>query len=214
MSQTLREALNAGQPNELGVGARSVGMGNALGAGVRFMRGSVDAAGIMTLPDTAKAAIVLGAWKAAAATPGNATPVIGVPGAGECAVTPTGDIAFDPAPAGDQVTEAEVYYASQQGEYVCLELSCDPATGIAVMPGGYLATGLVSADVATGGAPGPKTVVRRGTTPPAAGEASLASSGGAVEFNVADAVERVTVCVMRTPPESVSNLLEGPTALL
>ncbi len=210
MSQTLREALNAGQPNELGVGARSVGMGNALGAGVRFMRGEV-VGNVMTLPDTAKAAVLLGGYKADAGTPGPFTVVIGATAPGEARVNATGDIEFD---GGDAVTEAEVYYASQQGEYVCLELSCDPATGIAVLPGGYLATGLVSADVATGGAPGPKTVVRRGTTPPAAGSASLASSGGAVEFNAADAVERVTVCVMRTPPESVSSLLEGPTALL
>ncbi len=214
MSQSLRQALNAGQPNELGVGARDVEMGNALGAAVRFVRGDV-VGDLLVLPNTAKAAFLMSGFRAVGTAEGPVTVVAGAPGAGEASVTTTGDIQFNNL---DAVTVAEVYYATQQGDYAVLELGVTPGAGpanwIAALPSGLLATGVVSATVDLGVGLGAKTVLRRGTTGLAAGECALSASGGAVEFDSADAPVRVTIAVMLTPQPSVADLLEGETNLL
>ena len=180
MPRTLRQALDAANPNSLPNAAQGLPLGRAMSVLPVFVKGTVTA-NVLTLPDNAKAAQILRAYGTAGST-GNKTVAApeAAPGAGTCAVDQTGNIVF-----GDAVTAAEVYYLPYEGDVV--EETLAVAGSVATVPGSGVAALLISATVTTGLIPGAKIVDDRATAP-ATLHAALNVAGTGFAFNASDVV--------------------------
>lgn len=183
MSRPLRDVLNESNPNKLPSGAQTLRLGDALALVTLFASGTVTS-DVLSLPESEKAGQITRAFARVGGSTGYKTVVAPetTPAAGECAITPSGDVLFA---AADAVTSAEVMYAPVEGEV--FEDVVDAAASAAAFVQGRRALALLSAEVITGAIPGTKTPAARGSAP-AAGTAALSAAGTGVAFNAADVV--------------------------
>lgn len=183
MSRPLRDVLNESNPNKLPTAAQSLPLGNALALATMFAAGPV-VADTLVLPETEKAGQITRAFARAGGSTGYKTVVApeSTPAAGQCAITPSGDVLFA---AADAVTDAEVIYAPVEG--AVFEDVVDAAASAATFSQGRRALALLEAEVIAGVIPGAKAPAARGSVP-AAGTAALSAAGTGVAFNAADVV--------------------------
>ncbi len=185
---TVREGLNRANPNDLANLNNLARMGDGLALVARHEIVTV-AANIGVLPDTAKAKAVLGCYVQAGAATGYFTAIDtdAAPAAGEVAINPLGNLAFN---AADAVTEIEVIYIPVEGRLIEDEIiTVANATEIGTLLAGKGCTQLVAATLnAPAATPGAKTVVARGTLPAAlgAGECAVQDDGHGIGFLAAE----------------------------
>jgi hypothetical protein len=196
MSRPLIDILNESNPNKVADADRIAQMGNALALSARTIRATVTT-NVLTLPEGAKAAAILRCFATTGASTGNKAPVAPetTPAAGQCAVTPTGDVAFANA---DAVTQAEVTYIAAESGGV-FEDVLSVAASTATLLQGRVGLVLLSATVEVGIVLGAVTIVARGATP-AATQAALGATGATIAFNAADVITgRVRVRYIARP---------------
>lgn len=211
MSRSLRSALNESNPNKLAAGGREVGMGNALSRGCMFKAGTVTTH-VMALANTEKARAVIAAYSRAGTLTGALTPVVGPTVAtGEVGITDAGDIQFA---AADVVTDAEVYYLTQEGTVVTRTVAV--VTDVATLPAGSRAAVLIAGASLAGTLTGDFAVEARGATP-TTGEVAIGDTGETIVFAAADAVTSCEVTYVEQPDSGssvgVNTALEAQGAL-
>jgi hypothetical protein len=206
--RSIREILNEGNPNKLGDAAHALPLGEALALVPRTVRGVV-AANVLVLPEEAKCAALLAVYATQGAVTGQFSPVPAgaTPLTTEAAPDANGNVLFLGA---DAVTEAEVQYLAFEGGIV--EDLVAVAANVGTLLGGRGAAVLLEVEALAGGAPGPKTIADRGTTP-AAGNAAIQDVPTGIEFAGADAITQARVRYIAQPglgdsPDPVSASLD------
>lgn len=187
MSRVLSTVLDEANPNKNPSALQTVRNGRALRTVTAFREGAV-ATNVFTLPEDAKAAEIVRAFKRVAGTTGYSVvvaPETAAPAATQVTVAPNGDILFA---AADAVTQAEILYQPMEGEI--FEDTVSVAASLALFAQSRRGLLLISATIVTGVIPGAKTVVARGTAS-AAGQAAISIVGTGVLFNAADVVTGV-----------------------
>jgi hypothetical protein len=193
MGRTLKTIANQGDQNKLGAVFQAGRLGSAIALLPRFYKGAV-ASHVMTLPENARARVVLAAFATAGTVTGSMTPVPGgAPTTGQVGITATGNIVFATA---DAVTAAEVYYVTWDGEII--EEIVPVVSHVATPSSGRGAALLLSATATTGGVVGNKTVDFRGAAI-ATGEAGINLLGTGVTFATADTVTQARIKYVATP---------------
>jgi hypothetical protein len=196
MTSTMREYVNAAQPNQLPDIFRVMKIGTVLLKGKkRTLRAQVpDANGVIVLPNEAKARVAVNGWARSATgggTLGNlvavaygATPIdsqIGVNAAGNILVR-----------AANIYTSVDVSYYPVDGEVVTVDIPVVAATNAATIPVGYTPlVQLCSCEAVQGLLLGTKTVLAPGAGVPAATQVRPNLALTTLTFAAADAV---TVC--------------------
>lgn len=197
--RTLRAIMDEGNPNKMADAARSLPMGRALSLVPRTYRGAV-AGHILTLPESAKARVLLAAYSVAGTLTGELTPLQRGTAVAttEAAPNASGNILFA---AADAVTEAEVVYLAYEGEEVedLLVVSGDVGT----LLNGRAAAVLLEVTSLAGTLTGALTPTTRGATP-TTGLAAIQDDPHAIEFAAADAVTSATVRYIAQPGEGDS----------
>lgn len=183
---------------------------------------------VLRLPDDAKAAVILRATVLAVgsgAVLGELTPQAfgATPSTGQCAVTPSGDIAFL---ASDAATLVDVLYVPERG-YVVTTLALPVASNVLTLPtvytqaavvpstsNGFKATPggvvlLTDAVADAGTSTGRKVILTPGSSAPSAGQARLNAAKTTVTFASADAVTSAHVTLVLCTPYDLDSLLEG-----
>lgn len=195
MTRTLRAALDESNPNKLPTAAQTLPLGRGLSLVSLLAFGAVGT-NVLALPEEQKAGQILRAYARVGGSTGYKTVVAPetVPAAGQCSITPSGDVRFA---AADAVTEAEVIYAPMEGEV--FEDSVVVAASAATLSQSRRALQILSVTVDAGLSLGAKTVAARGSAP-AAGSAALSVAGTGLAFNAADVVAgRATVRYIAVP---------------
>lgn len=198
-TRSLRAIANEGNPNKVPNVFSAGRLGNLMASCLRVLRVTV-ATNVATLPETAKAAALLGAYATVGTTTGQATVVApgATPATGEAAINATGDVAF----AGvDAVTEAEIVYLALADGQVIEEV-VDVATNVGTPLGSRKAAILLEAEALVGTSTGAKTVAVRGSTP-GAGAAAVTDTG-TVEFAGADAVTSARIKYVAFPGDGAT----------
>ncbi len=180
--RTVRGLLNEANPNKLEVGFALLPMGEAMGLLARSVRAVGMVAGVVPLPDNEKACAIVKAFAVDGAT-GPLTIVEGVPGAGEVAVTPNGDVLTLVA---DAITELELTYQAREGCVV--EETVDVVASVATPLGARRIGVLLEVEVVAGATPGVLAVGVRGAAPGAGVNATVTFPGLGVTFAAADVV--------------------------
>jgi hypothetical protein len=183
MTRSLKKVLDEANPNKVPSALQEYQAGKAFELIPRYVRGTVSS-DVLELPEEARAAQVLAAHAIAGSATGYVTPQTpeaGAGSAGQCAVTPDGNVIFN---STDAVTDAEVWYVPREGEI--FEETVDvTAGGAATLLQSRQAVLLLEAELLDGSSPGSKTIVARGSSP-SAGEAALDTDGLGVSFASAD----------------------------
>lgn len=193
MGRALREIFNEGNPNKVAAAAQVGRLGSFLALVPRLAKGAVTTH-VMTLPENARARVILAAISTAGTLTGNLTPIAGgAPTTGQVGITPTGNIIFATA---DAVTAAEVIYVSHEGDII--EETVRVVAHVATPTGGRNATLLLSAVATAGTLPGTKVVDFRGAAI-ATTEAGINAAGTGIVFATADAVTTATIKYVATP---------------
>lgn len=224
---SLHSALQRANPNSLADNLRLLGLGN-LCSSVMLTRNkfSFDAAGAsashvatldaMALDPKIKALAVTRATVRAGAVTGELAPQAfgATPATTQIAVAPNGDIV---ALATDAITDCDVHFLAVACEEVVLELACDPATGIVLIPTAWKDRGVVylhKAEALTGTVTGQKRILVPGAVNPATPQCRLSVAKDAVHFTVADAITKVRVTFSVHAKENVyDELLKAETTV-
>jgi hypothetical protein len=181
-NRPLSTILNESSPGKLPSALQYLRVGRALSGIPRAVRSNALVANELVLDNDKKAAAILFAYARAGGATGELAPVVGVPGAGQVAIGPTGNIL---CAAADAVTDLEVVYVSHEGELVT-ETGAQ-VVGSAFTPAfGRSVAILIAATVLTGVAPGAMAVTARASVP-ALGDAA-ADDVGLVQFNAGNVV--------------------------
>lgn len=221
LANSLKAQLNGGNINELQDILRYLKVGNILRSFPAKMYGVaptaaavnpyvVATAQAITLPDDAKAEVIL---SAIARTGTGSTGVQLVndvqaatePAAGHCKVAPNGDLLFQHT---DAWTLLDITYLPDIYDLYEYTLPVVPGTGILTLPAGTYATGLLEAQALTGTTVGAK-IVQMHSTAPSTGQASINGAGTQVLFATADAVTSARVKIGVKPAIDVNALLEA-----
>lgn len=196
INRPLRDALNEANPNKIPTALQVVRVGDFIGGGTRYVRGTV-ASNTLTLPAGAKAMLLQGGFNIAGTGGVGVIDVVAEDAtlaSGQAQVSPAGDIAFF---AADAITEAEVYYTALEAEPITVDITVVAATGVgALTPRAGLR--LVAAEALTGTVTGVATVIARAGTP-ASGQAALSANGENVQFLIADAVTSARLTYIPQP---------------
>jgi len=201
MARSLRTALNESNPNRLPSAGQVAKLGDALALSSAFVAGAVSS-DALALPSNAKALSVLGAFATAGGATGWLLPVApgAAPIAGECGVSPSGDILFA---AADAVTAAEVTYLVAEGEVFTETL--EVVASAAALPQSKQAVVLISAEITSGLSLGAKTSIARASAP-AAGEAAISLDGASIAFAAADVLAGQAIVTYVAQPGAGSTL--------
>jgi hypothetical protein len=208
-TQSLKNRINAANPNQLPQELQILKFGDVLRAGATFRRkfnpdtaaanaSQLASLDTLTLNDDAKAATILRAYARATAAAGTlgelavqaygATPIDG-----QIAVAPNGDIVVL---AASRYTDIDVTY--QPDKVDLAEITLTVAANVLTLPAALTAAGvnaLLEAVATIGGSLGSKVLLVSGAGAPAAGQARLNLAKTTVTFAVADAVTQATVKV-------------------
>lgn len=183
-------------------------MGNAMALVPRSFSGAV-AGDLLTMPDTAKCAAILGVY-AQGTAPGYKTVLATnlAPAITECAPTAGGDILFN---GTDAITFAEVQYLAYEGSAIT-DLLLDignPVANQGVLLGLRSASVILSCQVLTGTGVGAKAIILRGSTTPSAGNVAISEDGKSIIFAAADAALTATVTYIAAPGEGDAPIAVG-----
>lgn len=221
MANTLKDAVNSGNPNVLADQFRLLELGSMFKALPTFLRKKVPAASAsslatllaVALPSDGKATTVIRATSKAGAVTGElALVAYGVtPATGEIAVGPNGDIV---TLAADAITDLDVTYMPEKCDVV--DLTLPVVSNVLTIPATFTSKGVVLLMEATadaGTATGAKIVLVPGAGAPAAGQARLNIAKSTVTFAVADAVTSATVKLGVTSAADVAALLSATATI-
>lgn len=199
LAPTLKDELNFSNPNQLADYTSYIKLGNILRQQVAHSISkaapavndyNLSTVQCITLPEDAKAAVILRASVRAGGTAGEYTAVgMGTtPSTTNFAVTPNGDIGFL---GSDAVTDVDVVYIPQR--YDIVELTLPAPAGVVTIPTVFTTAGvkfLIEAEAITATNKGKKIILVPGTTP-ATTKACLNVAKTQVLFN--SATDAVTV---------------------
>ncbi len=186
MTRTLRDALNDSNPNQLPAAGHDALLGDVL-ALVPVFHKSTTPGEILLLPDDRKAAQVLRCFVTDPTALRYLTPADPetTPGAGNVAVTPTGDIVFA---AADNVAAVEVLYQPVEGQL--FEEVIQVAASLGAPLQGRSAVVLLEAEILTGlvggGDATPTVILRDSAT--TSGAVSIDRTGLVFTFHADDVV--------------------------
>lgn len=209
-NRSLRDVLNQANPNHTDSALQQARVGSLLALVPRFQKGTVTA-GILTLPENARAAGIVAARVITGVTLGPKTPVVpaasasGIPATTNVTTSPEGHISFNVAT--DAPTAAEVTYIPEEGDVVEDIIPVVPGTGVGTPLASRQAKRLLSATVLTGGVVGDCIVDQRGFTV-ATTKHVAAKEDGTIQFLAADAVTSARVKYIATP--GVGNGTKAP----
>lgn len=224
-NETNYSSLNKCNPHNLADLLRKAGLGDLLAKHLpqHYHKQNPDAAGanaynlatldVIVLPDNQKAQNVLRGYARAAGTgtPGELTvdPPNTTPGAGDIAVTPSGDIAFL---ASEVWTDVDFSYQPVDGEVV--ESYFPVASDTLTLPVSVTTPGVILAaevEAVEGTATGKKIILAPGGSPNA-GQCALNLAKSAIAFAGADAVTRarVKLVVARSAAKQLHTVLNAP----
>lgn len=201
-SRSIRDGLNEANPNKTDTFLNLARSGSLMSQVVRFIKGTV-AAGILTLPENARAGQIIAATVTAGVTLGPKTPVVpaatasGIPATTNVTVSPEGHVSFNVAT--DAPTSAEVMYAPEEGDVVSDVIPVVPGTGVGVPLAGRNIRRLLEATAVTGGVVGACIVDQRGFAVATTKHAAGSITGAAVQFLAADAVTSALIKYIATP---------------
>lgn len=213
---TLKDKLNAANPQELADLLRTCKLGEMIRELPCYKHSQAPAADgyslatlhVVKLPDDAKASNVFRATGKAGGVTGEYAPQSygTTPATGQCAVTPSGDLAFL---AADAVTSVDFTYLPEQGEVY--EATFDVATNAITIPAALAARVkfMMEAEATTAGSTGKKIILAPGAGAPAAGQARLNVAKTTVTFAAADAVTKARVKFLLAPSQDLSAALEA-----
>jgi len=192
--RSTRQILNEGSLNKLADAAKLVNLGDALALVPRTVRAAVTT-NVLTLPESAKCAVLLSVYVTAGTVTGRFTPLVAeaTPATTEAAPTAGGNVAFK---STDAVTEAEVSYLAYEG--AIHEDTCVVASDVATLLGGRAAAVILEVESLAGTVAGNFTVAARGTTP-ATTEAAIQDDPTGVEFAAADVVTSARIRYVAQP---------------
>jgi hypothetical protein len=220
-AQSLKNRINAANPNQLPQELQILRYGDVLRAGTTFRRrfnpdtapanaSQLATLDTMALNDDAKAATILRAYARATAAAGTlgelavqafgATPIDG-----QIAVAPNGDIVVL---AASRYTDIDVVY--QPDKVDLTEITLTVVANVLTIPAGLTATGVVAlleAIATIGGSLGSKIILVPGAGAPAAGQCRLNLAKTTVTFAAADAVTQATVKLALVAAVDVDALL-------
>ncbi len=205
MSRSLKTILSEANPSKMGSAFRDLDAGTAFNLIPKFIKAAV-VSNIMVLPEDAKAAVVLGAFRTVGTVTGAATPILtsATLATNQVKANALGNIEFF---GTDAVTEAEVYYYTYDGIVEERSIDVVPGTGVGLLGTGIASAQLISASVTAGTLLGAKTVLARTSTAPATTNVVLNLPGTAVIFAIADAVTKALVRYVRLPTLTVAQRL-------
>ena len=201
-NRSLREILDIAQPNTVFSALQQARVGSMLAQAPRFIKGVVTA-GILTLPESARAGAILAATVTAGTTLGPKTPVVpaasasGIPATTNVAISPEGHVSFNVAT--DAPTAAEVIYVKEEGEVVEDVITVTPGTGVGVPLMGRNIRRLLEATALTGTVTGACIVDQRGFTVATTKHAAASITGAAVNFLAGDGVTSARIKYIATP---------------
>lgn len=200
--RSLRDILNEANPNKTDTGLNAARAGSMLALVPRFIRGSVTA-GILSLPENARAGSILAATVTAGTTLGPKTPSVpaasasGVPATTLVTTSPEGHISFNVAT--DAPSGAEVVYVPEEGDIIEEVIPVVAGTGVGTPLQGKNVRRLLEATILTGTVTGTCTVDQRGFTVATTRHAAASANGASIQFLVADAVTTARVKYIATP---------------
>lgn len=200
-NRTLRNILDEANPNKTDTAMQQARAGSGLALIPRFVLGTVTA-GILTLPESARAAYILGAFARAGTTLGPKNPVVpaasasGVPATTNVTTSPEGHISFNVAT--DALTSAEVTYVAEEGDIIEEVIPVVPGTGVGTPLAGRNVKRLLAATALAGTVTGTSTIDQRGFAVATTRHAA-ASAAGLVQFLAADAVSSALIRYIATP---------------
>jgi hypothetical protein len=202
MARSLVDILNEGNPNKVGTALQQARGGSMLGLIARFAKGTVTA-GILSLPENARAGAILAATVTAGTTLGPKTPVVpaatasGVPATTNVTISPEGHASFNVAT--DAPTAAEVIYVPEEGDVIEEVITVVPGTGVGTPLAGRNVRRLLEATALTGTVVGACIIDQRGFTVATTKHAAASITGAAVQFLAADAVTTARIKYIATP---------------
>ncbi len=200
-SRSLRDICNEANPSKLESGLQQARLGTLLALVPRVIRGTVTA-GILTLPENARAAAILAAFVRAGSTLGPKTPVVpaataaGIPATTNVTTSPEGHVSFNVAT--DAPSDAEVHYVPEEGDIIEEVIPVVPGTGVGTPLAGRNIKRLLAATAITGGVVGACVIDQRGFAV-ATTKHAAASVLGLAQFLIADAVTSATIRYIATP---------------
>jgi hypothetical protein len=217
--ESLKNKINAGNPNVISDQFRALAFGDVLRASPTTLRkkapaadpGSLATLTALVLAEDAKASSIYRATVRAGGVTGELT-VKGygvTPATGEIAVAPNGDIV---TLAADAITDLDVTYLPEK--YDVSEVTLPVATHVLTIPATFTAKGVVlllEAVANAGTTTGKKILLVPGAGAPAAGQARLNVAKSTVTFAVADAVTNATIKFATSAAVDVDALLTAIT---
>jgi hypothetical protein len=225
LENSLKNKLDAANPNVLADGMRIIKIGDVVRALPTYLRKkNPDAAGVsphdlatldvLQLPDDAKALSGLRAYaRAGAGALGELTvaATYATPIAGQVAVTPAGNLAFL---AADAYTDVDVVYIPEK--YDLLEFELTVTADVLTLPPAATTPGVifameVEATVAT--STGKKIILAPGAGAPAAGQSRLNLAKTTITFAAADVVTKARVKLAIAAHTDVDALLTAPSTI-
>lgn len=223
MTNKLYEAMDRGNLGQMGDAFRKVKLGTLLCLMPVFLYGAVPTAtpagklaaeDAILLPVNAKAFKIHSAYaRAGTGTKGPLTIVADgtAPSAGECAISPDGDIVFN---ATDAWTKVDVVYIPAYQEVV-EDLELTVTSDVATIPSRYAdrCIGLLKAESTGGTVEGRFYVDKPGGTL-ATKECALALTKGTIAFKTTDAVSSCKVTLALSPLHEPYTELQAESALL
>jgi len=215
---TMREQINAANPNNIADLLRAIQLGDVLrGQLPQVLRNvqpvpdpSVDpSCHALQLPKKARTTSVMHVYaRAGAGVPGKL--LLGRPGmisSGQFAAAPNGDIATC---ATDAWTSVDAYYIPEPGDVFTMTSAV--VDNVMIIPSTQLAVLLLDATVTDGASPGPKVISGPDTmglwTPPQPGQACLNASKTAVVFADGEATH-ATVTLLVASKADLAALLDS-----
>lgn len=202
MARSLRDVVDEGNPNKVDTALQSARAGLILALSPRLVKAAV-VAGILTLPENARAAAILAATVTAGTTLGPKTPVVpaasatGIPATTNVTTSPEGHISFNVAT--DAPTAAEVVYIQEEGDIIEEVIAVVPGTGVGTPLASKNVRRLLEATQLAGTVTGSCTVDQRGFAVATTRHAAASASGASIQFLVADAVTSARVKYIATP---------------
>jgi len=209
-NRSLRNILDESNPNKSDAGLQLARVGSMLALIPRFIKGTVTA-GILTLPESARASAILMARVTAGTTLGPKNPVVpaatasGIPATTNVTTSPEGHVSFNVAT--DAPSAAEVLYVPEEGDVISEIIPVVPGTGVGTPLASRQAKRLLEATALVGTVTGACIVDQRGFAV-ATTKHAAAKEDGTIQFLAADAVSSALVKYIATP--GVGNGTKAP----
>lgn len=228
MTESLKDAINRANPNDLADALRKIGFGSFLralptsvrkaAAGAVSLYASATALPITKQGQDAPAVSILSAFaRAGTGTPGelvNDGVTATAPAAGHIAISPNGQIV---TAAADVWTDLDVNYIPEAGDIVEYTGSVVPGTGVMALPSNVTARGavmLLEAEALEGTLTGKKIILAPAAAAVATTKSALRTDKAAVWFPIADAVSSARVKLLVCSAINANDQLEAENTTL